>query len=420
MIDKKLPITKQQLRILAMLLVANSIYAVAWLGIHKYHNPVIELAIDAMIIFIALKASFSRALNDKKNYRIVWIYFVWMLLQSLRGFIGCVMYMDYRQLIDATVMLSLPILVFLFAYPTVVQYVLRKWLIWGGLVFLIFILWNTGPNCLYLAPIALFACFYFELPLKWKIVIGIILLAWISTVMDRANLIRTVMMLVCALGFRFKRIISSKILHIVHSLFYILPLVLLMLGYLGNFNFFQYIQEDNNGKHTEVITYSDGSTKEVDIFGDTRTFIYEEVLASSIKHKHVLWGRTPARGNDDYFFESLATDGKGHAMRPNERHVNEVGHLNVYTWIGLIGILLYSLIYFRASTLAVYKSQNNFIRFLGVFIAFRWCMGWIEEINTFFIQSIVIWMMIAMCMSERFRKMKDQDFRVWFSKCLPI
>lgn len=420
MIDNRLPMTKQQLQLLALLLVANSVYAVAWLGSYKYHNAVIELVINVLIISIALMAASSKRLGERGNYKIVAFYFAWMLLQAFRGLLGCEMYMDYRQLVDGTVMLSLPVLVCLFAYPSVVQYVLRKWLWWGGLIFCVFILWNTGPNCLYLAPIALFACFYFEMPLKWKIAIGIILAVWITTVMDRANLIRALMMLVCAIGFKYKRLMSERLLRFVHGLFYAVPLLMLLLGYLGAFNFFQHLQEDNDGKHTEIITNQDGSTKEVDVFGDTRTFIYDEVLTSSIIHGHVLWGRTPARGNDDYFFESLATDGKGHAMRPNERHVNEVGFLNIYTWIGLIGIVLYSLIYLKASAWAVYKSHNNFIRYLGVFVAFRWAMGWIEEINTFFIQSIMIWMMISMCLSEKFRKMTDTEFRAWLLKCLPI
>ena len=316
-------------------------------------------------------------------------------------------------------MLSLPILLYLFAYPSVVQYVLRKWLFWGGLIFLVFVSWNVGPNCLYLAPISLFACFFFDLPKKWKIAIGIILFIWLSTIMDRANLLRSTMMIACALAFKYRRFVSDKLLKIGHHLFFFVPLILLLLGFWGNFNFFKYLQDDNDGRHTEQIKKADGSVKEVDVFGDTRTFIYSEVLDSSIKYEYVLWGRTPARGNDDYFFESLINDDKGNQLRKNERHVNEVGFLNVYTWIGLIGIILYSLLYLKASLLALHHSKNSYIKYLGIFIAFRWALGWIEDINLFFIQSIILWMLIAMCMSKKFRDMNDSEFRSWFLKCLP-
>lgn len=420
MINNTLPINIKQLKLLAFLLIVNSVYAVSWLGRYTYHNAIIELMINIGIIGIAIVAARSRLLEQRKNYKLVVFYFVWLLFQSVRGLLGCEMYMDYRQLVDGVVMLSLPIHLYLFAYPSVVQYVLHKWLFWGGLIFLVFILWNVGPNCLYLAPISLFACFFFDLPKKWKIAIGIILFIWLSAILDRANLIRSAMMIVCATGFKYRRFISDRILKFVHHAFYVIPLVFLLLGFLGNFNFFKYLQEDNNGKHTEKITRADGSVSDVDVFGDTRTFIYYEVLDSSIKHDYVLCGRTPARGNDDFFFETVMTDGKGHKMRVNERHVNEVGFLNVYTWIGLIGIILYSLLYLKASLLALRHSNNSYMKYLGVFVAFRWALGWIEDINLFFIQSIILWMLIAMCMSEKFRKMSDAEFRMWFLKCLPI
>lgn len=419
MVENSLPIQKWQLKLLALLLVVNSVYAVAWLGSYKYHNAVIEFVINVLIIAIAVVASSSRHLEERKSYRIVVIYFMWMLLQSVRGLLGCEIYMDYRQLVDGIIMLSLPILLYLFAYPSVVQYVLRKWLFWGGLIFLVFVSWNVGPNCLYLAPISLFACFFFDLPKKWKIAIGIILFIWLSTIMDRANLLRSAMMIACALAFKYRRFVSDKLLKIGHHLFFFVPLILLLLGFWGNFNLFKYLQDDNDGRHTEQIKKADGSVKEVDVFGDTRTFIYSEVLDSSIKYEYVLWGRTPARGNDDYFFESLINDDKGNQLRKNERHVNEVGFLNVYTWIGLIGIILYSLLYLKASLLALHHSKNSYIKYLGIFIAFRWALGWIEDINLFFIQSIILWMLIAMCMSKKFRDMNDSEFRSWFLKCLP-
>lgn len=419
MVENSLPIQKWQLKLLALLLVVNSVYAVAWLGSYKYHNAVIEFVINVLIIAIAVVASSSRHLEERKSYRIVVIYFMWMLLQSVRGLLGCEIYMDYRQLVDGMIMLSLPILLYLFAYPSVVQYVLRKWLFGGGLIFLVFVSWNVGPNCLYLAPISLFACFFFDLPKKWKIAIGIILFIWLSTIMDRANLMRSAMMIACAVAFKYRRFVSDKLLKIVHHLFFFVPLLLLLLGFLGNFNFFKYLQDDNDGRHTEQIKKVDGSVKEVDVFGDTRTFIYTEVLDSSVKHGYVLWGRTPARGNDDYFFEAMDNDGKGHKMRVNERHVNEVGFLNVYTWIGLIGIVLYSIIYLKASIKAIYKSKNSYMKFLGVFIAFRWMLGWIEDMNLFFIHSIMLWMMLAMCFSTKFRNMSDSEFHLWFLNCLP-
>ena len=96
-----------------------------------------------------------------------------------------------------------------------------------------------------------------------------------------------------------------------------------------------------------------------------------------------------------------------------ERHSNEVCHPNIFTWLGLVGVILYSLIYLKSSYLAVYKSNNIYIKILGVFIAFRWAYGWVEDFNRFDIMNISLWMMIAMGFSEQFRDMTDRDFKIW-------
>jgi len=148
-----------------------------------------------------------------------------------------------------------------------------------------------------------------------------------------------------------------------------------------------------------------------DLAEDTRTFLYEEVISSAVYNQYVWQGRTPARGNDSEWFGAFNADelqtGK------YERFENEACHLNVFTWLGLIGIILYSLIYLRSSFLAVYKSNNTLMKLLGVFIAFRWAYGWVEDFNRLDIMNISLWMMIAMGFSETFRQMNNEQFKKW-------
>ena len=116
---------------------------------------------------------------------------------------------------------------------------------------------------------------------------------------------------------------------------------------------------------------------------DTRSLIYLDVLDSAIKHHYVLQGRTPARGNDIEYSGILfkwAYD-DSYIFNKDERHANEVVHLNTFTWTGLIGLILYSLIYFKATYLAVYKSRNVYISLLGCYVAFQWSYGWIENVQ---------------------------------------
>lgn len=191
---------------------------------------------------------------------------------------------------------------------------------------------------------------------------------------------------------------------------YLLTLVILILGISGRFNVFEDISE-NQGKYVEHKMVK-GEVVESDISADTRTFIYIEVLQSAIRNGYMIFGRTPARGNDSAAFgahsaEDLKT-GK------YERHSNELLHLNLLTWLGLVGMLLYSLIYLRSSYLAVYHSNSKYLKLIGLFIVFHWAYGWVEDFNRFDIQNIALWSVIAMGMSNRFRAMSDADFRHWF------
>ncbi|WP_295913157.1 hypothetical protein [uncultured Alistipes sp.] len=166
----------------------------------------------------------------------------------------------------------------------------------------------------------------------------------------------------------------------------------------------------NEGKYIEKRIIK-GEVINEDLSDDTRTFIYEEVITSAIRHRYVLFGRTPARGNDSAWFGAYNAEELNTGKY--ERHSNEVCHPNVFTWLGLIGMLMYSFLYLKSSYLAVYCSNNLFMKLLGVFIAFRWAYGWIEDFNSFQIMSISIWMMIAMGFSASFRQMNNNMFKTW-------
>ena len=104
----------------------------------------------------------------------------------------------------------------------------------------------------------------------------------------------------------------------------------------------------------------------------------------------------------------------------NERGGCEVSILNIYTYIGLIGVIIYYLIFYSSSYLAIYKSNNIYIKLLGVFITFRWLYAWVEDFNNFDINYVMIWFMIGMCYSTQFRNMNNCQFKKWVISTLPF
>ena len=338
-------------------------------------------------------------------------YFWWLLFETIRGAFIAENYWEWKQLITGFLSLSLPLFVYAFVQPYILQKVLFVWIKIAIPFFIVFLpILSHGAYHFYLGPIFLLGCFIPILPRKWKIIISVLLV--IMLFIDwgaRSQVIKSAVVLLVALGIYYRHWISINILKTVHWICYAAPIILLILGISGTFNIFEDLAS-NKGKYVER-KIVDGKAVTEDLSADTRTFLYQEVITSALKHHYVIWGRTPARGNDSMLFgkytaEELKT-GK------YERHSNEVCHPNVFTWLGLVGVILYSLIYLRSSYLAVYKSNNIYVKYLGCFIAFRWAYGWIEDGNTFAILSISLWMIIAIGLSTKFRDMNNRQMIIW-------
>ncbi len=87
--------------------------------------------------------------------------------------------------------------------------------------------------------------------------------------------------------------------------------------------------------------------KQQNLLSDTRTFLYKETLYTAHVYDSWLIGRTPARGTISAFFGHKDLSGRG------ERNSNEAAILNVFTWTGAVGVVLYGLTFFLATNLAI-------------------------------------------------------------------
>ncbi len=376
-------------------------------------NTFFGWAISFFTVFIIIRFKILyfrfKNLND---YGIVTIYFIWLIIAVIRGCFISDNYWEWKQLVTGTFALSLPIFVYVFSNPMVLGFVLKKWVVFAIPAFFLFFIWviPAGAYHFYLGPILLLFIFVPVLKKKWRIILfGFILLMIFSDLGARSQVIKSITVLLISLTYLFPTFLSENVLKKISWTLYFLPVVLLCLGISGKFNIFNDLNR-NTGKYYET-RIENGEIIKEDLAIDTRTFIYDEVIKSAIKHGYSIWGRTPARGNDSYSFgiynaENLKT-GK------YERHNNEVCFANVFTWLGLIGVILYSLLYIKSSYLALYKSNNIFMKLIGFFISFRFFYGWIEDINSFDISNISLWMMISMGYSEIFRGMNNIEFKYW-------
>ena len=357
--------------------------------------------------------------ENKSDYRIVGIYFIWMIIGCIRGFFVADNYWEYMQLYEGLLCLSMPITVYVFSNPGILQKTLHLWLWVALLVFGVHYFWVLDPGAYHFSFGPLFiACFIPVMPTKWKIgFLGLCLLMLFADFAARSQLIKAGVVLFICLAYIFYKYIPRSLFYLAHWLCYIGPVVLLYLAIAGIFNplaasndkAMQTVQDD------KVVN---GVSFQEDMATDSRTFIYEEVINSAVKHDYIWFGRTPARGNDSWWF------GKYHAEELKtgkyERHGNEMCHPNIFTWLGLLGVSLYGLIFLKSSYLALYKSNSLWMKLIGVFIAFRWAFGWIEDTLEFNVMHFGIWMTIAMGLSEKFRAMSDKEIEEFVLSILKL
>ena len=348
-----------------------------------------------------------------KDYTIVKWYLIWMAVMGVgRGLFVADNYWEYKNLVNGTLSCLVPAFVYVFN-PTVQQRFYRTWMKYCIPLFFLFFLWAITPGEVnfYLGPVFVAGCFWPYLTKKWKIMIGILLAYMlVADLGGRSQVLKAALAIGFSLLCIYRRFVSEKMLKLAHWSCYIGAIVLVVLGITGVFNIFTDMSS-NEGKYVEKKVV-DGQVVEDDLSADTRTFIYIEVLQSALKNDYVLCGRSLARGNDSMTFGSYNAEDL-HTGR-YERYGNELCHLNIFTWLGLIGMVLHSLIYLRSSWLAMYRSNSYYLKLIGVFIAVHWAYGWVEDTTKFDILNISLWSAISMGLCAQFRAMTDEEFINWF------
>ncbi|WP_159522015.1 hypothetical protein [Sunxiuqinia indica] len=376
-------------------------------------NTLIWWGVQALVLLVFfLDVRYSRRqLEDSSLIRSLKWYLLWNVFSIIRGVFVAEIYWDYKGLADVGMALLIPVIAYLALDKEKVQDILSFYLKYVLLLLVFFIPFlPTGAWGWYLFPISFLMIFFPALPLKGKALVLIVtLIAIFIDLGARSHAIKYSMPIVLLLAFYTIRKfpMSIKIMRFVRAAFLIAPFVFLFLAVTGTFEIFkmdQYIE----GDYVETSVNRQGEVEEEDLTADTRTGLYEEVIVSALKNDYWLIGRSPARGNDTKLFESLEeTTGR------KERLANEVAVLNVFTWTGVVGVVLFFLVFYQSSFLAINRSNNIYVKMVGVFIAFRWFYAWVEDYNGFNMNNLVIWMMIGVCFSSSFRKMSDSEVKLW-------
>lgn len=375
------------------------------------NNTTLWWAVSAMILvafFLSKYYFFDRRNAD--NMLIIWIYLLWNAMCIVRGMFVAEIYWDWKGLIGNTMALILPVVIFSATNKMVVQSLLAFYIKYALPLFLLLgLIIRTDAFGFYLIPVSFLLFFLPVLTKRQKIIIlSATIIVLVSDLGARSNVIKFGMPFIILMVYYFRNMITVKMIETVRIVLFIIPFLFFALGVSGVFNVFN-TSEYLKGDFTSMGVDGEGNRVEQDMMVDTRTFIYREVLESAVNNNYWLLGRTPARGNDSDTFGVIEAELTGR----DERLSNEIGLANVFTWTGIVGVILYFLIFSRASFLAVNKSRNIYAKMLGVYVAFRWLYSWIEDINNFTLNYFMLMVMLGLCFSHSFRNMTDQEVTIW-------
>lgn len=351
--------------------------------------------------------------RNVKNFNFVKWYLLWNCICIFRGLFVAENYWDWKGLIINTMALLLPIVAYMATNKVVFQSIIRYYLKYTLPLFVIVaLLISTDAYGFYLIPMSYLILFYPAMSKGWKMVLAVCTLFVLFIDMDaRSNIIKFIVPVLLLTIYYFRRYFSIKLLNYARLTFLVLPIFLFVLAISGIFNVFS-ISSYIKGKQEIVKTNSDGERVAYNLKADTRTFLYLEVLNTAQQYDFWWTGRSPARGNKSDAFGADDLTGRG------ERLTNEVAVLNIFTWTGIVGLLLYFLVFYKASELAINNSRNIYSKMLGILIAFRWAYSWVEDVNDFSLNYFMLWLMIGLCFAKSFRTMTDQEVAAWIRGCV--
>jgi hypothetical protein len=407
--------TKKQLQInlfsLSILLV--SVSSIATYIQSKTGLPAANTALwwlfNGLVLYVFFVA--KRYIDDNtsvKSMVFVQCYLLWNCSSAVHGVFIAENYWDWKNLIAKTMALLIPVVAYAATNHNLMQNMLRFYIKFTMPLFLLFAVMIT-PDAygFYLVPVSFLMLFFPALTLRWKVgLLAITVFVIAADLGARSNVIKFTIPILLSFIYYYRLFIPNTLLETMRKLLFIAPVLLFTLAVTDTFNVFKmndYIETD----YSTIGVNADGEQFDDNLKSDTRTFLYVEVLATAVKYNSWLIGRSPARGYESMWFGADDPTGRW------ERSAAEVAILNIFTWTGIVGVLLYLLVFYRASYLAINHSNNTFSQILGLFVAFRWFYAWVEDINSFSLTTVFLWIMIGLCYSKSFRAMNNQEVKYW-------
>lgn len=359
-----------------------------------------------VILVVSRNIHFYRFFPNLGKYSL-YFYFFWSILTFVRGAFAASDYWDWKNLLF-TYLPSMLVPVVVLAginianVATLVNIFIFRLFLFGFLIIPIALVHDSEMFARVVLPVGMLLLYLPYLSVKARLIlISISIVSLLFDLTYRTNILRLIFPLFIGLLFYFSGTIRRFILNVMLFIFFITPLILLILGLTGSFNFFQdsflqYMQgqfENTGGGESRVVEFS----------ADTRTFLYREVFSSMIyKDSSFVLGEGGGAAYLTDFFDWMTVTSKG-------RYGSEVGFLNILMNSGVIGVLAYLSVLVSSTYYGINRSNNKLTKMLSLFLAFQWVLLFIENPVKFDLLNVTIWFSIGICLSKEIRQLDDSQ-----------
>lgn len=151
-------------------------------------------------------------------------------------------------------------------------------------------------------------------------------------------------------------------------------------------------------------------------FQDSRTFVFNELFQGLRSTKDELFGRGSLGTYYSLFFEKTRSY---YVLHPEDAWIGdvpdritiEVGYLQMLLKGGFILLILNMAIFIYAIYLALFKSNNKFIKRLGYYILIITILSLVEFTPSFTPVFIIFWMAIGTVLNRNYRAMGNKEIQ---------
>ncbi|WP_018609039.1 hypothetical protein [Uliginosibacterium gangwonense] len=351
----------------------------------------------------------AKCLDFKK---LLWVYFYYGCVVVVHSIFVAKSYEEWRYLSVVFVpTLLFPVFSMLSASTKSFFYIFEVFI--KNVFPLSFIFWFVQTNdkndglfyVYYAAYIYLVSLFFWYSSSKYRIVIlAALISSFAYDLANRANMLSVILSVLILLVqmIVYKKILFSnskgrEIFSLLRRIFLFGPLVLVAAALLFNFNPFVYIQESAGS----VVVAEDALGRPLVV--DSRTGIYLDAYNYLNKENAWMFGGSAVASPDTVLAESNEGYDDGRLGG------SESGFLTLLVYGGIAYVFIYFAICYLSSYLAIYSSNNLLCKSLGVFIAMRWALSFLESPLLLNFLWIVHFVAIGLALCPEFRKLTDKQ-----------